>query len=184
MDVVDPRFHRVRSDLEWYEVRRKGYVLCYMSYILCHTYVLWRALNSKPRIDAALSRWWEGMPYRVGYGLPVGLPKCRGCKTIFRERNKPRVMADCLFYPPFSSPYPGQVAFCVNVDCIRKGTVSDKTSDNKGIFKVWVFHRTARLLGFMLAFSMPIGKARLAFQGKYGTTWRMKWSSTPTSSGR
>jgi hypothetical protein len=45
------------------------------------------------------------MPYRVGYGLPVGLPKCRGCRTIFRDRNKPRVMADCLFYPPFSSPY-------------------------------------------------------------------------------
>lgn len=84
----------------------------------------------------------------------MGLPKCRGCKTILRDRNKPRIMVDCLFYPKFSSPYPlplffyivyvffsvviypGQVAFCLNVDCIRKGTFSDCTIHSKDIFKV------------------------------------------------
>eukprot|EP00026_Physarum_polycephalum_P003249 Phypoly_transcript_03259.p1 GENE.Phypoly_transcript_03259~~Phypoly_transcript_03259.p1 ORF type:complete len:823 (+),score=78.04 Phypoly_transcript_03259:267-2471(+) len=80
-------------------------------------------------------RWYQDVHYRIGYGLPAGLPKCRGCRTIFRDRNKPRVMADCLFYPPFSSPYPGQVAFCINVDCIRKGTISDRTGDSRDIFQ-------------------------------------------------
>jgi len=80
-------------------------------------------------------RWWQESPYRVGYGLPLGLPKCRGCKTLFRERNKPRVMADCLFTPPLSSPYPGQVTFCLNVDCIRKGNVSDSAVIYKDIYQ-------------------------------------------------